>query len=215
VSGQDIRTGSLVASLTGLVADDADAVALAEALDPEIQEIATLAEQCALLSRIPSLTMEQADEVAAWFRLSALEGWGLASLAVKRTILAEMVDVYRRRGTRWALDRVLGILETPASWDGGDAIWDDGDAVWDSREDMYTVTEWWEQTPADPACTYRVEAEILHRGLTVAELRHLAQVLDAYVPLRAHLYELSESIPLDFPLVCASYAELGLLIEVP
>jgi len=214
VSGQDIRTAILVTGLTGLVAQDADAVALAEALDPELQEIATLAEQCALLSRISSLTMEQADEVAAWFSLSALEGWGLATLAAKRTILAEMVDVYRRRGTPWALDRVLSILETPASWDDGAAIWDDGSAIWDSRDGMYTVTEWWEQTPPDPSCTYRVDAAIVHRGLSLDELRHLDQVLEAYVPLRAHLHELSESIALESPLLCAGYCELGLLIEV-
>lgn len=210
----DIRTASLVDLLAGLAAADSDAVALVQALDPELQEIAGLAEQCAYFSRVPDLSEEQCDEAGQWFGLTALEGWDSAGVDRKRAVLAEMVDVYRRRGTRWALERVLSILETPAVWDGGAAVWDAGAAVWDIREDMYTVTEWWEQTPADPAYTYRVDALIEHRGLSLDELRHLDQVLLAYVPARAELYELSETIPLESDLLCAGYSELGLLIEV-
>ena len=211
----DIRTGSLVDSLTGLVAADADAVALSQALDPEIQAVATLAEQCAFFSRVPSLTAEQADEVGRWFRLTDLEGWAAADIVRKRAVLLEMVDVYRRRGTRWALERMLGILDRPVvEWDGGGAIWDDGDAVWDIQVGMYSVEEWWERTPPDPPFTYRVDAEVLHYGLSLAELRQLAEVLDAYVPVRAHLLELSETIPIESTLVCGGYPELGLHIEV-
>jgi len=210
----DIRTGTAVDLLAGLVAEDADAVALVEALDPEIQEVATLAEQAALLSRIASLTEEQADEVAEWFALSRLEGWGLADLARKRTVLAEMVDVYRRRGTLWAWNRVSEILETPVLWDDGDAEWDAGAAVWDGREGMYTLTEWWEQTPDDPPYTYRVDATIEHHGLSLDELRQLREVLDAYIPARAELLELSETLSVESDLLCGGYAELGLFIEV-
>lgn len=210
----DIRTASLVDLLAGLVAEDADAVALAQALDPVVQEIAALAEQCAYLSRIDDLTEEQADEVAVWFRLTALEGWGSAGLARKRSVLAEMVDVYRRRGTRWALERLFSILETPTVWDGGATVWDGGATVWDSRDGMYSVEEWWEAAPVGPPHTYRVDAEILHWGLTLDEIRHLRQVLDAYTPAREELLELSETIPLESQLLCAGYPEVGLLIEV-
>lgn len=210
----DIRTASLVDSLAGLVAEDDDAVALAQALDPEIQAIAALAEQCAFFSRISSLTSEQCDEVARWFRLTELEGWGLADVDRKRSVLAEMVDVYRRRGTRWALERVLSILETPASWDSGAATWDGGSAVWDSRSGMYTVSEWWEQIPAADPHTYRVDAEILHRGLSLDEIRHLHQVLQAYVPAREQLEEIGETIPIESQLLCAGHPDVGLLIEV-
>ena len=214
--GTDIRTGTLLDALAGLVAEDPDARALAQALDPEIREIAALAETCALLSRIPQLSNAQADQVARWFRLTELEGWSAAELARKRSVLAEMVEVYRRRGTRWALERVLGILETPATdWDGGGAVWDEGEAGWDGRDGMYSVEEWWQRTPADPPFTYRVDAGVEFRGLTLDELRRLQQVLDAYVPVRAHLLELSESIPLETQLLCAGYPEVGLLIEVP
>jgi len=196
--GTDIRTGTLLDSLAGLVAADPDARALAQALDPELREIAVLAETCALLSRIPQLSEAQADHLARWFRLTDLEGWSAAGLSRKRAVLAEMVEVYRRRGTRWALERVLGILETPATeWDGGGAVWDEGEAGWDSRDGMYSVEEWWQRAPADPPFTYRIDAGIEFRGLTLDELRRLQQVLDAYVPVRAHLLELSESIALE------------------
>jgi hypothetical protein len=211
----DIRTASLVDLLAGLVAEDADAVALAQALDPVVQEIATLAEQCAFFSRIADLTEEQADEVAAWFHLTALEGWGSAGLVRKRIVLAEMVDVYRRRGTRWALERLFGILETPTVWDGGGTVWDGGATVWDSRDGMLSIEEWWQAAPVGPPHTYRVDAEILHWGLTLDEIRHLHQVLDAYTPAREELFELSETIPIESQLLCAGYPEVGLLIEVP
>jgi len=215
-SGTDIRTGTLLETLTGLVAEDPDARALAQALVPEIRQIAALAETCALLSRIPHLSEAQADQLARWFRLTDLEGWSDAGLTRKRAVLAEMVEVYRRRGTRWALERVLGILETPATeWDGGGSVWDEGEAGWDSRDGMYSIEEWWQRTPADPPFTYRIDAGIEFRGLTLDELRRLQQVLDAYVPVRAHLLELSESIALESQLLCAGYSELGLLIEVP
>lgn len=193
MSGADIRTASLVEQLAGLVAEDADAVALAQALDPELREIAGLAETCALLSRISQLSALQCDEVGRWFRLTQLEGWASASLTRKRQVLAEMVDVYRRRGTRWALERVLGVVE---------------------QASHYTVTEWWERTPPDPPYTYRVDAEVLEQGLSLDELRHLRQVLEAYVPARARLLELSESIPIESQLLCAGYPEVGLFIEV-
>jgi P2-related tail formation protein len=214
--GTDIRTGTVLDSLAGLVAEDPDARALALALDPELREIATLAETCALLSRIPQLSEAQADQLARWFRLTELEGWSAAGLARKRAVLAEMVEVYRRRGTRWALERVLGILETPATeWDDGGSVWDEGEAGWDSRDGMYSVEEWWQRAPADPPFTYRIDAGIEFRGLTLDELRRLQQVLDAYVPVRAHLLELSESIALESQLLRAGYPEAGLLIEVP
>jgi len=213
--GADIRTGTLLDALVGLVAADADARALAQALDPELREIAALAETCALLSRIPQLSATQADELARWFRLTDLEGWSAAGLTRKRAVLAEMVEVYQRRGTRWALERVLGILETPATeWDDGGSVWDEGEAGWDSRDGMYSIEEWWQRTPADPPFTYRIDAGIEFRGLTLDELRRLQQVLDAYVPVRAHLLELSESIALESQLLCAGYPEVGLLIEV-
>jgi hypothetical protein len=213
--GTDVRTASLAVSLAGLPAADPDAVALAQALDPQIQEIATLAEQCAFFSRIAGLTSGQCDEVARWFKLVELEGWALADVARKRAVLAEMVNIYRRRGTRWALERVLGILETVLTvWDGGGTVWDGGSTVWDERDGMYTVEEWWERTPPDPACTYRIDATIEHHGLTLDEIRHLGQVLEAYVPARAHLYELSETITLSSGLLIAGYPEIGIDVEV-
>lgn len=209
----DIRTASLVDELVGLVAADEDAVALARAMDPQTQDLATHAEECAFFSRIADLDETQCDEVARWFRLVELEGWDVAGLDRKRTILAQMVEVYRRRGTRWAWDRITEILETPVLWDDGHAEWDMGGAVWDERDGMWSLTEWFD-TPPDPPYTYRVDALIEHRGLTLAEIRHILQVLDAYVPLRAHLLELSETMEVDSDLVCAGYPEIGLHIEV-
>lgn len=213
MSGTDLRTASSADLLSGLPAQDADAIALAQALDPEIQALAGLAETCALLSRVPYLTEAQCDAVGRWFRLVELEGWGLADVARKRAVLAEMVEVYQRRGTRWAWDRVSTILETPATWDGGAAVWDGGGAVWDSREGMYSLTEWFD-TPPDPPYTYRVDATIEHRGLSLDEVRQLGEVLKAYIPARAELLELSETISLDSELVCAGYPEIGVLMEV-
>ena len=214
MSGTDLRTSTLVDSLVGLPAADAAAVALAQAIDPEIQALATAAHTCALLSRVATLTSDECDAVAEWFGLVQLEGWGLAGVERKRAVLAEMVEVYQRRGTLWAWDRVSTILETPAEWDGGAAVWDDGAAVWDERDGMYTLTEWWEQTPLDPAYTYRVDAAIEHRGLTLDEIRHLGEVLRAYVPARAELLVLSETIALDSDLIHAGYPEIGLHMEV-
>lgn len=209
-----ILTGSLVDALAGLVAEDADAVALVQALDPEIQAIAALAEQCAFFSRVPSLTEAQADKAARWFGLVDLEGWATAGLERKRTVLAQMVNVYRRRGTRWAWDRVTELMETPALWDGGAVEWDAGAAVWDIRTNMLSLTEWWQSVPPDPPFTYRVDALIEHRGLTLTELANLMQILDAYVPVRAHLLELSETMTVESTLVCGGFPEIGLHTEV-
>lgn len=200
----DIRTASLVDMLTGLVAEDADAVALAQALDTEIQAIATLAEQCAFFGRISSLTEEQCDEVARWFKLVELEGWAGAGLTRKRAVLLEMVNVYRRRGTRWAWDRVTEILETPVTVD----------AVVRSRDGMYSLIEWWEEDPSADAHTYRVDALIEWVGLTLAEIRHMIQVCTAYVPTRERLREFSETLELESDLLLACYPEVGLHIEV-
>ena len=210
----DIRTASLVDQLAGLVALDDDAVALAQALDPQLQALATLAEQCAYLSRISELTSDQADAVAIWFGLVGLEGWADASLARKRTVLSEMVEVYQRRGTLWAWDRIIGILEGTTAWDGGATEWDAGATIWDDDSGMITLTEWWEQTPTDPPYTYRINIDVQHAGLTLAGMRHLRQVLDAYVPDRAELLELSETFSETFPLVAAGWPTVGIYIEV-
>jgi len=200
----DIRTASLVDMLTGLVAEDADAVALAQALDTEIQALATLAEQCAFFSRIADLTEEQCDEAARWFKLVELEGWGLAGVERKRAALLEMVNVYRRRGTRWAWKRVAEILETPVTVDGEER----------SRDGMYSLIEWWEDDPAADPHTYRVDALIEWVGLTLAEIRHMIQVCTAYVPTRERLREFSETLELESDLLLACYPEVGLHIEV-
>lgn len=214
MSGTDLRTSTLVDSLVGLPAQDADAIALAQGIDAEVQALATAAHTCALLSRVATLTSDECDAVAGWFGLVQLEGWGLAGVERKRAVLAEMVEVYQRRGTLWAWDRIIDILETPAEWDGGDAVWDDGAAVWDARDGMYTLTEWWEMFPEDPPYTYRINADIEHRGLSLDEICHLREVLDAYIPARAELYELSETVSLDSELIHAGYPEMGLLMEV-
>lgn len=210
----DIRSASLVDQLAGLVAQDADAIALAQALDPELQEIAGIAETCALLSRIADLTVAQCDAVARWFRFVELEAWSGVDVAGKRAVLAKIINVYRRRGTRWALERVLSILETSTTWDGGATVWDDGATVWDSRDGMYTLEEWWERTPNDAPFTYRVDALIEHRGLSLDEVRHLGQVLDVYVPARAHLLVLSETMERSATIACCSYSDSGSIIEV-
>ena len=214
MSGTDIRTASLVDELVGLVAADADAVALAQSLDDEIQAVASYAEQCAFFSRISDLTSEQCDKVGRWFKLVELEGWAFASVAQKRAVLLEMVNVYRRRGTRWAWERIVAILETETLWDGGLTEWDGGATIWDDRTGMYQLTEWWEQAPTDPPHTYRVDAAIEHYGLSVAEIRHLMQVLEAYIPAREQLLELSETLGRSAEIACCSYSDCGLWIEV-
>lgn len=185
----DIRNASLLDFLPDSIAADPDVVALSQAIAPELREVSAAILDAIVLPRVASQSEAVLDALAWGFGLLQYEGWGTATLARKRALMAQVVALYRRRGTTWAVRRALDLL---------------GEA--------YTLTEW-HQTGGDPF-TYRLQILVGAGGLTTAQLERARELVEAYGPARAYPEEISALVAVDGDAAAVGVPVVGLDLTV-
>lgn len=144
----DLRDAQLLDFVPESIRSDPEVIAICEALDPELQAVSDSIVEAIILPRISALTEPVLDEIGWMMRLDRLRAWDVADVAGKRRLLANILDLRRRAGTRYAVRRVFDLLLLTA-----------------------TVIEWWEEA-ATPH-TYRIEVDAAEDGVTLLELQQV------------------------------------------
>jgi len=165
----DIRDASvsLLDFLPDSISADPEIRALSKAIDQELRLVSQALLEPVILPRISSQPEAVLDALAWGFGLLGVEGWDTATLARKRVLMAQVVALYRRRGTRWAVRRALDLL---------------GEA--------YTLSVWHE-TPPSPEWSYRLQILVGGGGLPAAQVARARELVEAYGQATAWPEEIS------------------------
>lgn len=185
----DIRSASLLDFLPDSISADPEILALSKAIDPELQAVSAAILEAIVLPRAAVQSEVVLDALAWGFGLLEHEGWGTATIERKRALMAQVVALYKRRGTVWAVRRALDLL---------------GEA--------YTLTEW-HQTGGNPF-TYRLQIIVSESGLTTAQLESARALVEAYGPIVAYPEEISALVSVESATVSVQAASVGLVVAV-
>lgn len=189
VDSLDIRNASLLDFLPDSISGDPDVLALSAAIDPELRVVSAAILEALVLPRV-ALQSEAVLDALAWgFGLVRMVGWDGAPLAQKRALMAQIVMVYRRRGTTWAVRRALDLL---------------GEA--------YTLTRWHETPPDDP-WSYRLQIIVGGGGLPAAVVASARQLVEAYGQATAWPEEISALLNAE-PVATATIQAASIGVDV-
>lgn len=143
--------------------NDPDAVAMAEAVQPLLDAVTESIPEIEIYRRIDELP-EAVLHLLAWENRILGAEWRLArTIQEKRALVKNSFALNRKRGTRWAVERVLGLLGLDAE-----------------------IVEWWEEG-ATPG-TFRIALlDVTERGFDPSEIEFLDDLVAAYKPLARHL----------------------------
>lgn len=148
------------------IAGDPEIIALSAALDPELRAVSASIIEAVILPRIADLPGPVLDAVAWGFRLNELAIWEDATLAGKRRLLVDIVDVLKRSGTVWAVRRIFDLLQLTG-----------------------TLVEWWEE--AGVPGTYRLRIDATEVGITLHALEQVPELTQRFAPKSRKLSELA------------------------
>jgi len=161
---RDLRDVSLVELMPESIKADPDMVAIALALDPEIQEVSAAIVDALILPRISVLPEAILDELAWAFNLNSLQIWDVATIEGKRALLANIFAIRKKSGTRFAVRRVFDLMSVVGS-----------------------VVEWFEEGAAP--YTYRLRIFVDEVGITLSQLVQINELTHRFAPTRAYLRE--------------------------
>lgn len=152
----------LVDLLPGSIAGDKQARDMAEAVQPQLDEITGFIPGIELYRRIDELP-EPVLRMLAWENRVYGAEWRLAlTLADKQALVKGSFALNMRRGTRWAVERVFELLRLKA-----------------------VISEWWEE--GGPPATFRIKIlDVSDRGILESELALLDELIQTYKPLSRH-----------------------------
>lgn len=152
----------LIELLPSSIANDEDARAMALALQPEIDDVDALIPLLEIYKRIDELP-EQILFLLAWENKMHGPEWVLAqTIEDKRNLVKNSFELNKRRGTRWAVERIFEILRLKAD-----------------------IVEWYEEGGA-PA-TFRIAIlDVSGRGILESEFVLLDELIYSYKPLTRH-----------------------------
>lgn len=156
----DLRdaTLALIDFVPEAIADDAEIVALSLAIDPELRTIGAALIEAAILPRIADVPEAILDEIAWGCRFNELKVWDVATVARKRAFLVDFLEIRKRSGSRWAVERALELVGVNA-----------------------TVIEWWEE--ATVPFTYRITTS----GVTPDQEEYIRDLMLRFAPARMSL----------------------------
>ena len=166
MSDASISTIALERLLPHNMASNEDIQLIMRAIDSEVQSLVSQLGNCRLWSGIDDLPEAVLNLLAGQFKLLELEGWNVATIAAKRAMLKEVLLIYRRKGTPWAIERSLLLIG------------------------LVGVIEEWFNHGRDPY-TWRLNIIVQPEGVTWAHLHQLFQLVEAHRPARSPLERLS------------------------
>lgn len=148
--------------LPSSIRNDADMAAMADSANPLLREIGELIPFIELYNNI-DLLPEPILRMLAWENNVFGIEWRLAqTIEEKRALVKDSFILNKRRGTRWAIERVFELLSLEAN-----------------------IVEWWEDG-GDPF-TFRIRVlEVGGRGISYDEIALLNELVDMYKPLTRH-----------------------------
>lgn len=156
---QDVRLVDLLPSSIG---KDQTIQDISSAIQSHIDDVTAAIPSIEILRRLDELP-EPMLRMLAWENGVYSTEWQLATtVEAKRQLVNDSFELNKRRGTRWAVERVFEVLDIPAS-----------------------LEEWFEYG-GDPY-TFRINVlDIGESGITAAQIKLIEKLIDEYKPLRAH-----------------------------
>ena len=142
---------------------DVNVKACADALDPQLQEIALNVDAPSIYMHLDSLTSEQLDHMATQWDASVWrQSW---PIEIKRNVINNVIRDKRKKGTLLAVKNAI-----------------------ESIGIIISITEWWQETPKATPHTFKVVASLSDfDGLLEAELQEDAiQLINDAKPVRSH-----------------------------
>jgi phage tail P2-like protein len=165
----DAQATDLLDLVPESIREEEDIVALTRAIAPEFQNIADAVVETVILPNIANLPEVVLDELAWSMRLNELQIWDDATVAGKRTLLANIFAIRKKAGTRYAVRRIFDLLSV-----------------------VGRVIEWWEEGAA--ANTYRLRLDATDVGMTLAALRQIPELLDRFARVSQGLTEIGVEV---------------------
>ncbi|MDR1651861.1 MAG: phage tail protein I [Synergistaceae bacterium] len=106
---RDIYGISLRDVIPSSIASDPQIQAMIDALDPELQSVSLDTREALIYSRINELPEDVIDLLAWQFHVDFYEPMDL-SLEIKRGLVKTAILVHKRKGTRWAVQELCGVV---------------------------------------------------------------------------------------------------------
>lgn len=140
----------------------------ASSIDAELQAIASAAERLPFLAHLDSLNEQWLDELLWQFHAEGIEFAETAE--EKRDLIRNSIDIHRKKGTRYAIERILEILSMQG-----------------------VIQEWWE-FEGDPF-TFRIDVNIKSdRMITDEKLNLLERLVNEFKNTRSHLTKIGTNL---------------------
>lgn len=148
--------------LPGSISQDKQVIAACDALQPQINSINTAIPDIEIYRRIDELPEPILRMLAVENRVFSFE-WQLAeTIEAKRELVKNSFDLNKRRGTRWAVERVLGLLDIE-----------------------FDLKEWFEYG-GTPYC-FTIDIASTNQTLTADKIRAIFGLVNNYRPLRTNM----------------------------
>ena len=160
---RELVESSLLDVVPDSISKDADVSSAAKALDVPLLEMTGVVDLPSIYVSIDSLTSEQLDHLAySWDASVWRDSW---PIELKRSIVKQVVQEKRKKGTRKAVEEAVKALGSAA-----------------------TIEEWWQQEPKGPPHTFTIYATLAKiDGVLDGEMQDdLITLIDDAKPVRSH-----------------------------
>lgn len=160
---KELEKTSLLDLLPDSISKDSDVSAAAKALDIPLREMTGVLDLPSIYVSIDSLTSEQLDHLAySWDASVWRDSW---PIELKRSIVKQVVQEKRKKGTRKAVEEAVEALGSAA-----------------------TIQEWWETTPKGTPHTFTIFASLGKiDGTLESEMQEdLIALINDAKPVRSH-----------------------------
>lgn len=166
----DLENTNLIELVPTSIKKDEQIKAAASGIDPELKSVSSSIKFAELYSRIDELT-EPVLKMLAWENRVYSYEWALATtIDAKRNLVKNSFDLNKRRGTRWAIERIFELLNIDA-----------------------TIQEWFEY--GGQPYRFKVNINTIDgRGLTEEELDTAYRMIDVYKPLRCSVERIGATL---------------------
>jgi phage tail P2-like protein len=169
---------------------DPEIVAISLALDPELRAVGAAIIEALILPRIDEIPEAILEELAWAFRLDRLQIWDVATVAGKRALLANIFEVRKKSGTKFAVSRVFDLMSLVGE-----------------------VVEWFEED--EEAGTYRIRLFVDEVGITLSQLIQIDELIERFARAGARLRELAVESTRTAPLYLYSIPATGRHVTIP